>query len=76
MKENLGRKYLRSPSGRLAGDGIISDCYNETSGSDGGIRHGTVAVKFPNDSIDPARLNGPVVIVQAGKKKKEEDGNG
>ena len=58
-------------SGRWAGSGVTEDDYSEESCSGFGYNH-YVNPKFPNDDIDPEKLNGPVVIVQEGKTKALE----
>ena len=65
----MGNKtgWLRSPQGRIAGDGIIEDDYSETSGCKNREKYG--AVRFTTDKFPPESLNGPVIIVQEGRKK-------
>lgn len=58
---------IRANGGRVAGDGIISDDYSEESGKP--FRKNYGMVRFPNDKRDPRSLNGPVIIVQEGRKK-------
>lgn len=59
---------LRSGSNtRYAGDGIISDDYSEESGNK--KRFHSVMARFPLDKCAPESLNGPVIIVQEGRKK-------
>ena len=70
----MGEKtaWLRSPQGRLAGAGITEDDYSEESGCKPYIKRNIYKdsrVRFPNDNIDPTSLNGPVIIVQEGRKK-------
>lgn len=67
------RGYLRTPDGRMAGNGVVSDDYSEDSGW-GGVRysHKVKNVRLPHDKASHESLNGPVIIVQEGKKKKEE----
>lgn len=67
------RGYLRTPDGRMAGNGVASDDYSEESGGWSGVRyhHKVKNVRLPHDKNSPESLNGPVIIVQEGKKKKE-----
>lgn len=53
---------------RRAGIGIAYDDYGDESGNKcyEGRRP---LVRFPNDKRNPEDLNGPVIIVQEGKKK-------
>ena len=65
---------LRSTLGHnhIAGDGIISDDYSETSGNPRAkLSDLSPLVKFTTDKYDPQSLNGPVIIVQEGKKKHD-----
>ena len=68
--------WMRSATnGRIAGSGILEDDYSETSGCKRLAKsayHKSNLVRFPSDSRTPESLNGPVVIVQEGRKK---DGN-
>ena len=72
MSHNTSK--MRSALGyhHFAGTGIVEDCYSETSGGKG-IRWSDFSptVKFSTDGIDPKTLNGPVIIVQEGKKKHD-----
>ena len=57
-------------SGRIAGDGMLHDNYSEESGN----RRATLdeaypLVRLPHDKDRPEDLNGPVIIVQEGRKK-------
>lgn len=64
--------WMRSANnGRLAGDGIAEDDYSETSGCKPWKKFNwnSNGVRFPSDNRDPQSLNGPVIIVQEGKKK-------
>lgn len=64
--------WLRSPQGRLAGSGVIEDDYSENSGCKPWVKKNfskDVGVRFVNDKVPPESLNGPVIIVQKGKKK-------
>lgn len=71
MNKNSGRLYtstgLRN-GGRRAGYGIVEDDYSEESSGRGRCRPWE-AVRFPSDDTKPEELNGPCVIVQAGKRK-------
>ena len=62
MFTNLANK------GRYAGHGVSEDDYSEESG---GREYGKIAtkVRMPSDKADPKSLNGPVIIVQEGRKK-------
>ena len=66
----FGASYIRSGvnGNRVAGDGIISDDYSEDSGNKC-LEMRRPKVRFPMDKRDPTSLNGPVIIVQEGKKK-------
>lgn len=65
IRENRNA-FIRA-NGRIAGDGIISDDYSEESGNTWRTKGGKV--RFPNDKRDPRSLNGPVIIVQEGRKQ-------
>lgn len=69
-----GASYLRTEN-RIAGDGIISDDYSEDSGNPkyqyGKFKLGRKSCEFVTDKYDPSTMNGPVIIVQEGKKKHE-----
>ncbi len=54
--------------GRIAGTGIACDDYSEESFGRGRVRD-HVDVRFTTDGKDPKSLNGPVIIVQEGRKK-------
>ena len=73
MNSNEGRRFLRSPTGRLAGDGMISDDYGDESDSQCVRFTKPVYVRFPNDGIAPETLNGPVEVIQEGNKKEDEN---
>lgn len=61
MFTNLANK------GRYAGASIVEDDYSEESG---GRKYGKSGYpRFSTDHIDPESLNGPVIIVQEGRKK-------
>lgn len=66
--ENRGQWFMRSPMGRVAGDGILSDDYSEESGGKEYWVKRRGKVRFPNDNRDNASLNGECIIVQKGKK--------
>ena len=73
----MGKKtgWMRHENGRIAGNGILEDDYSETSGCKRWIKrdiHKNTKVRFPSDNKTPESLNGPVIIVQEGRKK---DGN-
>ena len=66
--------WMRSANnGRLAGTGIMEDDYSEASGCKRWLKHdwSGKGVRFPSDNRDPESLNGPVIIIQEGKKKNE-----
>lgn len=52
-------------------DVMVEDDYSEESG---GREYGKIAtkVRMPSDKADPKSLNGPVIIVQEGRKKGGE----
>lgn len=56
---------------RRAGIGIAHDDYSEDSGNKCQELRRPM-VRFPHDGCDPEDMNGPVIIVQKGRKK---DGN-
>lgn len=61
-----------STNGRIAGSGILEDDYSEASGCKRWRKmdlSGSGLVRFPSDKKTPESLNGPVVIVQEGRKK-------
>lgn len=67
---NTGRLYSCTSfrnGGRRAGHGMLHDDYSENSGNPDYEKHDRV--RFPNDNTDPKDLNGPVIIVQKGKKE-------
>lgn len=68
-----GNAFRAPGSGRIAGSGVASDDYSEESSGWSGVRyHHTIKnVRMPHDKTNPESLNGPVIIVQEGKKKKE-----
>lgn len=68
--------WMRSHNnGRIAGDGIMEDDYSESSGCKRWIKHNwsDQRVRFPSDKRDPESLNGPVIIIQEGRKKNADD---
>lgn len=71
------RNSMRSTlaGNHIAGDGIISDDYSETSGNPKyqyqHRRWGKDSCEFVTDKLDPRTMNGPVIIVQEGKKKHD-----
>lgn len=68
-ERRTGAQWLRTTLGghHIAGDGCIEDDYSETSGCRNYEKRGKP--RFPSDKRDPASLNGPVIIVQKGRKK-------
>lgn len=71
----MGNKtgWLRSATnGRIAGHGCIEDDYSDESGCKPWIKRNfakDAGVRFVNDKFPPESLNGPVIIVQEGRKK-------
>ena len=64
--------WLRTDRGRLAGSGMVEDDYSEKSGCKPWFKRNIskdVAVRFVTDKLPPESLNGPVIIVQEGRKK-------
>lgn len=74
LENRSGSLHLRAGN-RIAGDGIISDDYSEESGNPkyqyGKFKIGKSACEFTTDKFDPRTMNGPVIIVQEGKKKHD-----
>jgi hypothetical protein len=64
-KWHYNHRYGR---GRFIGKAVGHDDYSEESGNKRyeGIRP---LVRFATDGVDPKSLNGPVIIVQEGRKK-------
>jgi len=52
----------------VAGHGCVEDDYSETSGNRN-YEGRRPLVRFATDGINPNDLNGPVIIVQKGRKK-------
>lgn len=71
MAKKTGNRFTRTSlrnGGRAAGMGMAEDDYSEESF--GRIRmEERPLVRFSTDRINPESLNGPVIIVQEGKKK-------
>lgn len=70
--KNAGKAYTQTAfahGSRRAGHGMNEDDYSETSFGGGKVRDRGL-VRFPNDDRDPEDLNGPVIIVQEGRKKE------
>lgn len=65
--------WMRSATGgRIAGSGCIEDDYSDESGCKPWIKRSFTKdskVRFVNDKFPPESLNGPVIIVQKGRKK-------
>lgn len=53
----------------IAGHGCIEDDYSERSGCPRREKPWE-SVRFPNDRLEHEALNGPVIIVQEGRKKE------
>ena len=70
IKYGLYGNHLRGGcnGSRIAGDGIISDDYSEESGNKPNEFRRPL-VKFPSDRVAPETMNGPVIVVQKGRKK-------
>lgn len=69
MSRNSGNLYTTTGfrhGGRRAGMGMLYDNYDDESGP--GKYRERPLVKLPHDGIDPEKLNGPVIIIQEGKK--------
>lgn len=59
--------------GRYAGHGSIEDDYSEDSGGKRvEIDEFRPLVRFVTDKQDPNSLNGPVIVVQEGRKKDDK----
>lgn len=70
-RSKAGRQFLITKfrnGGRRAGAGVAYDDYSEESGNKDyeGVRP---LVRFSTDHTKPESLNGPVIIVQEGRKK-------
>ena len=66
-----GKQFTRTSlrnGGRIAGMGMAYDDYSEES-FESGRCHEWERVRFSTDGVKPEELNGPVIIVQAAKKK-------
>ena len=65
--------WLRSgTNGRLAGHGCVEDDYSDESGCKPWLKRDInkdYRVRFVSDKLPPESLNGPVIIVQEGRKK-------
>lgn len=69
-KRETGREFMVTGfrnGARIAGIGISYDDYSEESGNK--KQFNSVKVRFPHDKCSPESLNGPVIIVQEGRKK-------
>ena len=69
MSEKTGNKYRYTSfrnGGRFAGIGTSYDDYSEESGNKDYEKHNKVS--FPLDKENTRNMNGPVIIVQKGKK--------
>ncbi len=72
MERNAMRMRTGFGTGKFAGHGCVEDDYSEESG--GKKYEENSFVRFPHDRIDPARMNGEVIIVQKGKKSGKQEG--
>lgn len=71
-ERRTGAQWLRTTlagRNRIAGHGCIEDNYDEDSGCPRKEKPWE-AVRFPSDNVEPESLNGPVIIVQKGRKKE------
>lgn len=71
MNKNSGNLYRQTGlrnGGRRAGYGMVEDDYSEESSGRGRVRPWE-SVRLPNDDVKPEELNGPCIVVQAGKRK-------
>ena len=66
---NLYRNTALRNGGRKAGTGMDEDDYSEESFPSGRKPRPELA-RMPHDGEKPEDLNGPVIIVQAGKDKQ------
>ena len=72
MRNNAGRMYQRTAlhnGGRKAGAGVQEADYSEESGPGNEDHRDRERVRLPHDGDKPESLNGPVIIVQAGRSK-------
>ena len=71
-ERRTGGQLLRTTlagGNHIAGHGCIEDDYSEQSGCPHREKRWE-AVRFPSDNVEPETLNGPVIIVQKGRKKE------
>lgn len=66
---NLYRNTALRNGGRKAGTGMAEDDYSEES-FPGGRNLRPELARMPSDNVKPEELNGPVIVVQAGKDKQ------
>jgi hypothetical protein len=69
-----GKKFMQTSfrnGGRRAGMGVSYDDYSEESGNKCREMR-RPSVRLPHDKCTPENLNGPVIIVQEGRKKDNE----
>lgn len=69
-QKNAGRLFTPTNMrccGRNSGDGMLHDDYSEDSGNRN-YEGRRPLVRFSSDKVSPESLNGPVIIVQKGKK--------
>lgn len=70
-RSKAGRQFLITKfrnGGRRAGAGVVYDDYSEESGNKD-YEGERPLVRFSTDKVKPEDLNGPVIIVQEGRKK-------
>ena len=70
---NLYRGTSFRDCGRKAGDGIVEDDYGDESFPPKRNYYEWMPVRMPSDGMNPEDLNGPVIVVQAGKESKCND---
>lgn len=71
-QKNAGKMFIPTNmrcGGRNSGDGMVHDDYSEESGNRN-YELRRPLVRFSSDKVNPESLNGPVIIVQKGNKKK------
>lgn len=72
MSHNTSKMRSTLSNHHYAGTGILEDDYSETSGGKRPrLTDLSPSVKFVTDKFDPRTMNGPVIIVQEGKKKHD-----
>jgi len=69
---NLYRNTALRNGGRKAGTGMDEDDYSEES-FPGGRNPRPELARMPSDNVKPEELNGPVIVIQAGKDVKHDE---